>query len=72
MNYPIPDQNDATQWAIYIALVQPVNSLDELLERLQKVVPAPNPYDYLNAAVERGPCAGRSPYRGSRCRVHDN
>ena len=51
-SYPIPDRNDASQWAIYMALVQPVNSLDELLERLQKVVPPQNPYDYLNAAVE--------------------
>lgn len=49
--YPIPDQADASQWAIYIAIVQPVNTLDELLERLQKVVPAQNPFDYLNAAV---------------------
>ena len=51
LSYPIPDQDNASQWAIYIALVQPVNSLDDLLERLQKVVPPQNPFEYLNAAV---------------------
>ena len=51
-DYLIPDPANVSATVLCLHLVWPVRTLDELMIRLQKVIPAKDPIEYINIAVK--------------------
>ena len=50
-DYPVPKPKDVSTMAVHKHLVQSVTTLDELMIRLQRVIPRKDPLEYINVVA---------------------